>query len=499
MTINQTRYVDITSGVGAGAVVAQRELVGRLFTTNALIAPQTVVTFDNADAVAARFGANSEEYARALFYFSWISKNLTRAQRIQFARWSQAAVAPYIFGVVQAQAMAGWTPITSGAFAIVINGAVIQISGLNFSTAVTLTDVASIVQTALRATANPQLATCLVTWDVSRGSFNFTGTIAETATLAIEEPIAGTSIVARLGWGAGAIVANGSDAESVTETMIASTNISDNFGSFLFMPALAVDEIQALARWNKTQNVKFLYTVAVSSANVATYYNALQSTGGVALTLSNIAGEYPEMAPMIIEAATDYTLPNAGQNYMFQQFPGLSASVTSDAEADAMDASRINYYGRTQSAGQLIDFYQRGYMMGLATDPLDMNTYVNEIWLKAAATAAILTLLLAVNEVSANERGRTQLLAIIQDVIDQALVNAVISVGKTLTPAQRVIVTEISGDDKAWYQVTAIGYWINCVIRPVVISGVTNFEAHYVLIYSKDDVIRKVTGQHVLI
>lgn len=42
MSISITRYVDITSGVGAGSVVPTRDLVGRLFTANDLV-PQKVL------------------------------------------------------------------------------------------------------------------------------------------------------------------------------------------------------------------------------------------------------------------------------------------------------------------------------------------------------------------------------------------------------------------------------------------------------------------------
>ena len=35
--------------------------------------------------------------------------------------------------------------------------------------------------------------------------------------------------------------------------------------------------------------------------------------------------------------------------------------------------------------------------MGLSTDPLDMNTFANEQWLKDAAGVSIMNLLLAVN------------------------------------------------------------------------------------------------------
>ena len=96
-SISITRYVDITSGVGAGAVVPTRDLVGRLFTGNILIPPQSFISFFDAAAVGSYFGTGSEEYARAVFYFSFISKSVTQPGYIQFARWVNSAAAPRIF------------------------------------------------------------------------------------------------------------------------------------------------------------------------------------------------------------------------------------------------------------------------------------------------------------------------------------------------------------------------------------------------------------------
>ena len=185
---------------------------------------------------------------------------------------------------------------------------------------------------------------------------------------------------------------------------------------------------------------------------------------------------------------------------MFQQFAGLTPSVQTTADAATYDAIRVNYYGRTQTAGQFIDFYQRGVLTGLATAPTDQNVYANEQWLKDAAGAAIMTLLLSLGRVSANAQGRSQLVAILQSVIDRALFNGTISVGKTLNPTQKLYISELSGDDLAWHQVQNIGYWLDVNFEQVVAQDSSiSFKAVYTLIYSKDDAIRKVEGTHVLI
>jgi hypothetical protein len=165
--------------------------------------------------------------------------------------------------------------------------------------------------------------------------------------------------------------------------------------------------------------------------------------------------------------------------------------------ADAYDLINVNYYGSTQQAGQIISFYQQGLLQGasITTNIIDMGAYVNEIWLKDAASSAIMNLLVTLPQIPANNQGRNQILAILQGVINTALNNGTISVGKTLTVPQQMFITQATGDPLAWYQVQNAGYWVDVIITK---SG-NNFIATYTLIYSKNDVIRKVVGVHTLI
>ena len=52
MSISKSRYVLITSGVGGPAVVARRELIARLMTTNELVATNGVLEFGGGSATA---------------------------------------------------------------------------------------------------------------------------------------------------------------------------------------------------------------------------------------------------------------------------------------------------------------------------------------------------------------------------------------------------------------------------------------------------------------
>jgi len=287
--------------------------------------------------------------------------------------------------------------------------------------------------------------------------------------------------------------------ETITEVLTASTEANNNFGSFAFIPVLTSAEIAEAALWNNTQNVMFQFCAVAPSADAATLSAALIGYAGVSLTLVGPANEYHEMIPMTILAATNYAKRNSVQNYMFQQF-AVTPTVTTTALSTTYDNLRVNYYGRTQTAGQNIDFYQRGVLMGGTTAPVDMNTYANEQWLKDAAGSAIMSLLIAMPKVSANAGGRAQLISVIQDVIDRALFNGTISVGRELSVTQKVYIGSVTGDDLAFHQVQSIGYWLDCTLESyVTVDSRTEWKAVYILLYAKDDVIRSVDGTHTLI
>ncbi len=376
-----TKYVNITSGVGGGAGVAQRSFAGRLFTTNSLLSTGQVKEFTTLADVGTFFGTTSGEYLRAEFYFGYVSKNITSPQMLSFSMWTNT----------------------------------------------------------------------------------------------------------------------GAGIETITETLTSSAQTSNNFGSFAFINDLTEAEIIEAATWNNAQNFMFIFCQGTSSALATAYSAALIGFSGTALTLSPISTEHPELCPMILLAATDYSKVNSVINYMFNEF-NLTPSVTDTTTSNSYDVLRVNYYGSTQTAGQTISFFQRGLLMGGSTAATDMNTYANEMWLKDDIGSQIMSLLLSVGKVSANAGGRAQLLTTIQAVIQAAVNNGTISIGKTLSTIQQLFITQQTNNPKAYLQVQSIGYWVDAVIESYVTTGGrTEYKAVYTLIYAKDDIIRAVSGTHELI
>lgn len=502
MSIDISRYIRVTSGVGAGANLGIRQLNGLLVTANPLCPTGTFLSFASAAEVGSVFGTTSEEYDRAAFYFGWVSKNVNAPQALDFWFWNEDADVPSrIYGKPNSAPLSSFTAISSGSFTLTLGGTTHTLTAINCTGAGSLSAVAGIIQTAIRAytSGGTPWTSATVAFDATRGSFNLTSGQAGDDVVAVAAAVS-NDLASRLGWLTGAIFSNGQDAQTVPEMLAQLNDTNNNFGSFAFIPSLTTDEIVSAAEWNDSlpSNVQFLYSVRCTSGNAAALSSALRAIGGSTLTLAPLADEYPEMAPMMILSATNYASRNAVQNFMFQQF-ALTPSVTTDADANTYDALLVNYYGQTQSAGQDISFYQRGVMFGLASDPSDQNTYCNEIWFKAACTARLITLLLALSRVSANSTGRAQILASLQEVIDVALFNGVISVGKPLNSTQKLYITNATGDETAWHQVQDVGYWVGCVIEPFVLNGVTQWRARYTVIYSKDDTIRRIEGTDILI
>lgn len=498
MAISITRYVDITSGVGGVSQVARREFIARFFSTNPLIPTGSYIELDTLDDVGVYFGTTSDEYKRAAFYFGFLSKNITRPRKISFARWVDVAVGARIFGASAETDLTLYQAITAGEFTITLGGTPGAVTGVNLSAVGSLADVASTIQAAVNLLGAPfDLAT--VSFNASAGRFEFDSGNTGNETIAVQDDT--DNILELMGWTqATAILSDGSDAETVTDTLIASADASNNFGSFEFIPALTEAQHVEAATWNQALNILFMYMVRTSATDAASLSAALIDIGGTLITLHDESlEEYPQVLPMAVLAATNYDARASVQNYMYQQASGLSALVKTNTNANVYDPLRVNYYGETQTAGNKISFYQRGIMCGGSTFPISANVYANEIWFKDFQTTQMLNLLLSKGRVSANDEGRGEILVSLQEGIEAALLNGTISVGKELDSVQKVFIAEQTGDPLAYIQIQNAGYWIDVQFESEVVGGVTEYKAVYTILYAKDDVVRSVEGRHILI
>jgi len=520
MAIRFKKYVDIVSRVGGADQVPARQFGGRFYDQNVKIPTGTVIEFSDANSVSKYFGAATPEHNYSLFYFSFIGKQVTKPKIISFARWNPANTAPIIIGGSKIGSIASFAALTVGAaFGVSIAGTRHIITGMDFSAVITYADIAAVLQAAIRAagaSSGANWTACTVTCDGS--NFIFTGGETNNTETPIEvyaDSASGDNDTINLIRWRGlvgnsaylvytevcAINSAGAKGQEPDVAFAKDVENDNNFGSFFFIDDLTAEQVVAIATENNSYNNNFIFCFGIDSENLAAFADIVELSGTATTVIENPLApseSTPNAAliPMVVLAATDFNRPDASQNYMFQQadvMPVIFDTYTSDL----LDGLRINYYGATQTAGKLISFYQRGYMTGGADDATDIGTYANEVWFKEYIAVALMNILLALGKVSANAQGRGVILSTIQSRVNLALYNGVISVGKILTNTQKAYITSITGSPDSWRQVQDTGYWLDVFIERDTITG--DYKARYLLVYSKDDAIRKVEGSDVLI
>jgi len=498
MAISQEKYIDITSGVGGEATASRRELIARCMTSNVLAPANTVLELTLAE-TRTRFGSSSDEYTFAAKYFGFISKNINQAKKIGFAHWPiNADTAPKLISTITLPAYTVFAALTStGKVKVDLGGETHDVSP-DFTGNGNLTAVAASMQTAIRAITAGGTMWTSATFTYADGAFTLTGGVAGAEDIGyFTAPASGTDLKALFGMDVGSspVLSVGMDEETPVEAMARVNELSNNFGSFMFLDTLSNADITAVAEWNAALNYKYLYSVKTTVANASTLAGLLDGINGVIVTLDNTVTAWVEYMPMAIFASTDYTKPNAVKNFMYQKFDSETATVTTDADAAIYDALKINYLGQTQQAGANSSFYQDGYMM----DGGNVGPYCNEIWLKDAVAVEFFNTILSLEQIPANAEGEMIGYSTIQSVITEAISNGTIQPNKTLTTVQKAYITQVTASDTAWREVQGAGYWLGVTISSYVENTVTKYKLSYTLVYSKGDSIRKVEGTDILI
>lgn len=501
MPIKSTRYVEITSAVAGAAIIPQRELVGLRFTEapRVPVGAQVSVVSGGADDY---FGASSVEADFAREYFAYISPApASKPKSLKFAAYAPAGRAPRIYGSDQAAPLATLQTVTAGALTVQLGNAPAVLTGINLSTALTYADVARAVQVALRAAAGTQYTTATVTYDAIEGTFLIVGSAIANAAANVVL-VGGSDLAPLLGLSqVGRILSPGTVAQTALEAFKVAEQVSDSFGTAAFGSTVGLAEAIELSEYIAGENVKYQIYWSVNASTSAAWSAAFIGTASTGLILNETAGEYKEALPMAIAASVNYNRRNTVVNFMFRSPQiTLTADVKTDLAANLYDPLRVNYYGQTAMYGQNISFFQRGYLCGPATAPLDMGVHLNEQWLKSLLAANFLNLLLVRGIVPAAQQGRAEGLVIVNEAVNLAKFNGTIIPGKTLTALQKLEIASITGDERAFQQVINQGFWADATIERVTgPSGLLEYVLQYTLIYSANEGVRKVEGSHNLI
>ena len=451
-SIPASNIVNVVPGViSAGGTGL--DMVGLLLTNNGRLPYGQVLRFASADAVAAYFGASSDEAAKAAVYFNGYVNSFINPAFLLFAAYATAARAAFLRGGTLGLTLSQLQAL-SGVLTLTVNGTAITSGTINLSAATSFSNAATIIQAAF---TTPNFA---VSYDAIADAFVFTSTTTGAAST-ITAATGTLSAPLNLSAATGAIVSPGAAVDTPSAALTALVAQTQDFVSFTTLFAPSDADILAFARWNSGRGNRFLYVPWLTPA-AATGNSDTTSPARVAATegLSGTAFIYSPSADKAVfamgyVASIDFNRTNGRTTAAFRRGAGLLADVTNETIAQNLLSNGYNFYGTYATANDAFTWLYNGQVAG---EFGWIDSYINQIWLNNAFQLSLMALLRDIGQIPYNDDGYEQIGAGIQTDIDNAVDFGAIRAGVTLTEAQRVQVNSLAAQDisdilftRGWY------------------------------------------------
>lgn len=324
--------------------------------------------FITAESVDDFFGNGSEESlaADAFFYQDPFLEN--HPEEIQFGRFADDAIAALIeCGDSPETDFEVWKLISDGEFAITIDGGLVELTGLDFTSVTSLADVAAVIDTALAA--NGDCYHLINRFNINSGTTGAASTITLLSTVAIpagtdisgEDYLNGDVLVGPTNLG-GSVLSQGQIAEEFSAAIEAIEDINNDWyamGALKEFRDLDVTEDMA----DEIESRRKMFLIATNDPNTL----VLGSTSTFAYYLKN--ANYKRSA--VIYHDNDTLYPDA--SWMGQQLPKDIGStnwayktLAGIAEGAEVDISAINLSESQKDAA--LDVNANVYTETLAAD-----------------------------------------------------------------------------------------------------------------------------------
>lgn len=446
MTIPASQLVDITSRVVGGGL-SGRDFVGLFLTKSADLQTNTAVPFYSQSAVGDYFGFSSNEYKLAGNYFLADSNSSRKPNVLWFYRCTPEAVSPFIRGG-KVTSLADLKAITNGSLTITIDGTEEALTGLDFSSATTFSDVATVVDTALSTAGSCE-------WNVNFQAFVITSATA-TSSSAVTLATGTAAEAMKLDDG---LVSTVATAKTLTEDLTALSKLTSNFWSY--MPVWQETDTEALeiATWNNNQGIKFLYAMVDTASSGKSQPNNDACLGKKVADFIGVCPVYNTKAvagmAMGIGASIDVAQFEGRKTWAYKAQSGLAFTVNDETEAQNLLTNGYNFYGNYATASEEFKLFQNGQCSG---DAKWLDTYYGQCYIKDGLQRGWLNILMSSNTVPYNEQGYTQLRAGAMDIINEAKNCGFIREGIALSDAQKATVQSQAGldistelENQGWY------------------------------------------------
>ncbi len=468
-------------------------LAGMILDENPIIPFNTIKTFTSALAVSNYFGASSDEYKYAQFYFGTYTTNINTPAFIKYSRFVTSAIGAWIRGgaLNATTNLTALQAITAGSLAVKFGGITYTATGIDLSSDTSFSLMAATLQTALIA----ELATLTVTWDSVTSAFTIfnsvTGGVVDFPT---DTPLSEAMLLLQVD---GAILSQGSASLTPAQNMNNIINQDTNWFNFttLFSIYSEGSYVTALAliAWLASQTLQFVYTYwtleavlttsnpsGFSAALIAHGYATIQlNSKGVEVVVPNvpISLQYGNLdlahAIMGTGASIDYTALNGTISFNAKSFAGITPLVNSDSIFDNLVANGCNFYAIFDARGNTYNFSELGTVGG---NFLWLDNLYNDAWQNNAQVIALANLQAVLPKLPADDIGKGYVNAELVDVANRALRNGTIGIGNTFSPTVIAELKVLAGIDISSI-LTNAGYYIQITIdRP---NRVLNYKYFY--------------------
>ncbi len=421
---------------------------GMVLDDNVLLPATTPISFSSADAVGEYFGLTSDEYNFAVVYFGGYDNSQIKPSLLYFYRLTPSGAAPFVRGetLASATALAAIKAVSAGDIKISLSGTEYTATGIDFSAVNSLSDAASVLQTALTT----QGAGVTVAYNSVNNAFTITSTaVGEQESITVPT---GTAAVA-LGFNAEtATVSAGENATDVVGSMTTLTHQFQNFVTFTTLAEPEDADALALANWVSAQanaGTMYLYVVwdsskanldATNTTVIAEQIKALNATGTTVVYPSyNIAAFVMGTAASIAWDQINSTI-----TFAFKAQSGLAADVTDTQHSVALLGHGVNFIGNYATRNDSFVFFYNGQMFGRWSW---IDTYLNACYLCNKLQVQLMAMFTSNRRIPYTSAGYAIIRANCRDVIEAAINNGVINKGVTLSNAQKSALTsELGGD-----------------------------------------------------
>lgn len=314
---------------------------------------ERVRKYSTPESVATDWGADSEVAKVATTYFSQSPKP---ANFMVGVRFDANQAAELVGGSVPTTGLTAFQAISNGGFKVAIDGSEQEITAINLSGSANMDEVASAIQTKIRAVATGGFTAATFVHDGTKFVLK-SGTTGASSTISyVSAPTSGEDLSAIMKMLQGESTrADGVDAEKVTEALTSIEAKDKSWYGFMFtkevrdnVQIFGEDSVDASATWAESRTKVFftvsndeLCLVAGNTTNIIYKLNQKSLTRTFPM-YSGYPTQYPEASVAGRAFTVQFTSGSQAITLKFKQLPGVTVENINVAQKAALDAIKGN-------------------------------------------------------------------------------------------------------------------------------------------------------------